>query len=127
VRKTADAVQAQLILYDSNTDFDEWKAMLTGQIKRIKETAKKEYKFEWALERLEELENISSAPHMTKELNKIENAKMEIKMDEHDFEVPVQATGNESTFLENYGAYLLGVIAAAGVGAGVYYKYKQKI
>jgi hypothetical protein len=126
VRKTADAVQAQLILYDSNTDFDEWKAMLTAQIKRIKETAKKEYKFEWALERLEELENISSAPHMTKELNKIENAKMEIKMDEHDYEVPVLATGNESTFLENYGAYLLGVIAAAGVGAGVYYKYKQK-
>ena len=125
MRQLAEPAQAELVLYDESTDFDAWMKTLNEQLKRLQETASKEYQFDWALERLEELIQIAQGPHMDKALSKIENAKIMIKMDQHDFEKPVAKTGNESTFWENWGAYVaVGALTAAVAGA-YWYKHRQ--
>ena len=60
---------------------DIWKKCLIAVVKKIKEGARKEYKFEWALEHLNSLQDCCQDQTLKVSLNKIEEAVIEVKMD----------------------------------------------
>ena len=93
-------------------------------VKQIKSCARKEYKFDWALSRIEQLENYIQSDESTKEAfandqKKLDNAKIEIKMDEHDWQIkqpPKPQTTN----------YVIAGTAVILISAAIYYRYKRR-
>ena len=94
VKKLVDPQVSDLKAATSENRTDLWKKCLLAVLKKIKECARKEQKFEWALDHLNLLEDGCQDPSLKVSLNKIEEAKMEVKMDQHDNDVPVSQNPN---------------------------------
>ena len=95
--------------------------MFTNYLKKIKETARKDYKFEWSLKELELAEEFCKKnADFKKEITKVENARIEVKMDEHDW---LEANpGSRGGSAINY--VIVGVLIV-GIAASAYWKFKK--
>ena len=113
--------------------FDELKdrkLKLAAIVKLVKEIARKEYQFKYALDLLDELEKLHGEPELKQCLSKIEDAKTEIKMDHHDHEVPVSQNVDDNIegYFGEWGPYYLGLaIATVAAGAAYYHRYHRFI
>lgn len=109
-----------------STSKEDRKKVIGTLLKKLKEVSRKEYRFAFALEKLEELMTVAEKNDMKVEQKKIENVKVEVKMDEHDYVSPVSTNLNDN--IEG-GAPSLGTIvlfvAFVAVAAGAYMKYKK--
>ena len=104
--------------------------MLLTIVKKIKMCGSKEWKFDWALTHLEKMrDDCQNHESLKVSLNKIEEAILEVKMDQHDHDVPVSPDLYENTegwFGEYWYCYALVGIAAVGAGAVYYQKHVKK-
>ena len=113
---------------DESASKDDRKKALSTVLKKIKEVSRKEYRFAYALEKLDELLVSAEKGDLKPEQKRIENVKIEVKMDEHDYVSPVSNNMNDN--IEGggpSGSTIILFLAVVAVAAGEYMKYKGNL
>ena len=112
------------ITQSTTTSLADKQKLIKEVTKQIKACARKEYKFEWALSKIEQIENYINSDELkkvayAKDLKSLGNARTEVKMDEHDWQLKQPPKPKTANYVITGTALLLIFVA-------IYFRYKRR-